>query len=217
MTEIKRKWLLDTSTSDPVNALVSNPRPAEIVQIYLDNLQLAEHLIHYVVGSEPRIALRVPLEGKSPWIHEAGPWAGAVLLGADGVVRVRSQRGYDTLKPEHILVIKGSGSGERDETPNTPLSEEAATALAMLPSLGQPVQKWRYTWNPRDGGAHPYELDNFTKQLTGLVILEREFDTRDECDAFDLPAMFHLFSPREVTDSENYGDLSLAINGLPND
>lgn len=218
MTEIERKWLLDVGTTDPVNVLVPNPKPTQIVQVYLDSKGLQDDLVRYKTRGQDKFALRVQIGDETPWIFEPDLWAGKVLSGAPGAIRVRSQLAYARCSPQHVLTIKGKGTMQRDELPDEILTEEVAMYLVGLPNLGSPVQKWRYAFwdNPR-GGSHPYELDVFTKSLTGLVILEREFDTIEEATAFVLPSMFDMFKPREVTHDKRYDNLSLAVNGVPND
>ncbi len=56
------------------------------------------------------------------------------------------------------------------------------------------------------------ELDVFAGTLTGLVLVEVEFDADDAMAAFEPPAWFGA----EVTDDDRYSNASLAVDGMPN-
>lgn len=60
-------------------------------------------------------------------------------------------------------------------------------------------------------GANVFELDRFEDALTGLVIVEVEFDTPGDADAFQPPSWFGV----EVTDDERYKNRNLALHGVP--
>lgn len=60
-------------------------------------------------------------------------------------------------------------------------------------------------------GNHVFEMDEFLGALSGLHIVEVEFASTEEADAFVPPAWFG----REVTHDERFKCVSLATNGLP--
>ena len=55
------------------------------------------------------------------------------------------------------------------------------------------------------------ELDIFGGKLSGLIIAEVEFPSRERADSFEVPEWFG----REVTGDIRYSNNSLSVNGLP--
>lgn len=106
------------------------------------------------------------------------------------VVRIR--RSND----EYYLTYKGSGMMAREEY-NLPLTQEAYEHL--LPKIdGLLISKTRYLI-PLDH-ALTAELDIFEKDLSPLTIVEVEFESIEEANAFTPPEWFG----EDVTNSRKY-------------
>lgn len=56
-----------------------------------------------------------------------------------------------------------------------------------------------------------YEVDIYHGDLTGLVTVEKEFNTIEEANSFTPPSWFGL----DVTEDKRYKNRALAVNGLP--
>ncbi len=64
---------------------------------------------------------------------------------------------------------------------------------------------------------HIYSLDIYEKDLEDLLILEVEFRSERQYEAFTLPEAIAPFVEKEVTDDEVYKNKNLALFGLPVD
>lgn len=116
------------------------------------------------------------------------------------VVRIRRSN------EEYYMTYKGSGMMIREEY-NLPLTKEAYEH--MLPKVdGILVEKTRYLL-PLDDHLTA-ELDIFENELAGLVLVEVEFETVDDANAFCPPEWFG----EEVTSSPKYHNSYLSRNGL---
>ena len=60
-------------------------------------------------------------------------------------------------------------------------------------------------------GERRAEVDVFSEDLAGLVLVEVEFDSVDAAEAFEPPAWFG----QEVTGVAGWNNASLAVNGVP--
>ena len=104
-------------------------------------------------------------------------------LSINPAIRVRASRGH------YRLTIKGGGLVSRTENTFELGSEEAFLHL-LKKCDGRVIRKRRYLV-PIQGYPHlKGELDVFKDELTGLVILEVEFPSEEEAQAFRPPAWF---------------------------
>ena len=127
---------------------------------------------------------------------------GYLASGHDGEVRVRDAGGSLTL-----TVKTGSGM-VRGETEITLTPEQFE---ALWPATdGRRVEKVR-TLVPV--GGRVAELDMYEGRLAGLRVVEVEFDSTGDAEAFAPPDWFG----REVTGDAAYKNASLALKGRPLD
>lgn len=123
-------------------------------------------------------------------------------LNTNPVVRIR--RSND----DYYLTYKGKGHMVREEY-NLPLNAEAFAH--MLPKIdGILIDKIRYLI-PLDD-AHTAELDIFQGTLAPLRLVEVEFDTVEDANAFIPPSWFG----DDVTNSKEYHNSNLSQKRLRN-
>ena len=121
-------------------------------------------------------------------------------LCTEPVVRIRRSNN------DYYMTYKGDGLMVREEY-NLPLTEEAYTHLR--PKIdGLLISKTRYLI-PLDDKLTA-ELDIFEEDLKGLVIVEVEFDSVEEANAFTSPDWFG----EDVTNSGKYHNSYLSQHGL---
>ena len=121
-------------------------------------------------------------------------------LCTEPVVRIRRSNN------DYYMTYKGDGLMVREEY-NLPLTEEAYTHLR--PKIdGLLISKTRYLI-PLDNKLTA-ELDIFEEDLKGLVIVEVEFDSVEEANAFTSPDWFG----EDVTNSGKYHNSYLSQHGL---
>ena len=121
-------------------------------------------------------------------------------LCTEPVVRIRRSNN------DYYMTYKGDGLMAREEY-NLPLTEEAYTHLR--PKIdGLLISKTRYLI-PLDDKLTA-ELDIFEEDLKGLVIVEVEFDSVEEANAFTSPDWFG----EDVTNSGKYHNSYLSQHGL---
>ena len=121
-------------------------------------------------------------------------------LCTEPVVRIR--RSND----DYYMTYKGDGRMVREEY-NLPLTQEAYEHLR--PKIdGLLIAKTRYLI-PLDNKLTA-ELDVFEEDLNGLVIVEVEFNTVEEANAFHAPDWFG----EDVTNSGKYHNSYLSQHGL---
>lgn len=121
-------------------------------------------------------------------------------LCTEPVVRIRRSNN------DYYMTYKGDGLMVREEY-NLPLTEEAYTHLR--PKIdGLLISKTRYLI-PLDDKLTA-ELDIFEEDLKGLVIVEVEFDSIEEANAFTSPDWFG----EDVTNSGKYHNSYLSQHGL---
>jgi adenylate cyclase len=123
-------------------------------------------------------------------------------LAVDGEVevRVRDRGGVP------VLGVKGGRGLERTEVE---VEIDAATfdELWRLAAVRR-IDKTRYRV-PVNG--HTAELDVYAGSLTGLMVVEVEFGSRDEAEAFNPPSWFG----DELTGDPRWSNAALAAHGSP--
>jgi adenylate cyclase len=123
---------------------------------------------------------------------------GYLVIGADGSeVRLRRKSGAP------VLTVKSAGTLTRSET-EIELSEAQYTALWPA-TEGRRVIKQRHRL---DGGL---ELDVYAGELSGLIVVELEFDSEQSAAEFPAPAWFG----EDVTENRAYKNQQLAQAGIP--
>ena len=121
-------------------------------------------------------------------------------LCTEPVVRIRRSHA------DYYMTYKGDGRTVREEY-NLPLTREAYEHLR--PKIdGLLIAKTRYLI-PLDNKLTA-ELDVFEEDLNGLVIVEVEFNTVEEANAFHAPDWFG----EDVTNSGKYHNSYLSQHGL---
>jgi CYTH domain-containing protein len=73
---------------------------------------------------------------------------------------------------------------------------------------GRRVEKVRYEI---ERSGHLWEVDVFEHDLSGLVMVEVEFDSENAAGSFIVPESFG----REITREEGYKNKNLALSGVP--
>lgn len=115
------------------------------------------------------------------------------------VVRIRRSN------EQYFLTYKGRGKMVREEY-EFPLDEKAFAHI--LPKIdGILIEKIRYLIPLEDG--HTAELDIFQGELAPLQLVEVEFSSVEEADAFLPPEWFG----EDVTHSKQYHNSNLACGG----
>lgn len=146
---------------------------------------------------------RTFLVADMPELPDAGTRIRQGYLAIDGEVQVRiREREGDG----RTLTVKGGRGAVRTEI-ELAIGVDRFEALWPL-TAGRRIDKTRYVV-PVDGADA--ELDVFTGDLTGLVLVEVELDSDEAMATFEPPAWF---GP-EVTDDDRYSNASLAVDGLP--
>ena len=110
---------------------------------------------------------------------------------------------------EYVLTVKGASTpdGLAREEHELPLTREQYEKL-LLKAEGRTLEKVRYRIPDGDGVL---ELDIFSGELKGLVLLEREFSSKEEALSYRAPD----WAGREVTAEKTYRNARLAAAGLP--
>jgi adenylate cyclase len=123
-------------------------------------------------------------------------------LAIDGEVevRVRDQGGA------HVLTVKGGRGIRREEVEVEISSTQFGELLALAPD--RRIDKTRHRVSVDD---HVAEVDIYAGSLDGLVIVEVEFDSRGEAEAFVPPPWFG----EELTDDPRWSNAALATSGRP--
>lgn len=116
-------------------------------------------------------------------------------------VRVRHQ------DDRHVLTIKAGSGLSRTEIERDLDPDEFDVLWAIADELR--ITKQRHLV-PLDDGLTA-EVDVFEGDLAGHRIVEVEFESLDQAEAFDPPDWFG----REITDNGRYTNASLAKNGWP--
>ena len=106
-----------------------------------------------------------------------------------------------------FLTLKGSGAMVRVEREAEITSEQFETFWPETD--GRRVEKERYTGQLPDGRV--FELDLFSGDLAPLRLVEVEFQSEVEAQAYTPPAWFGA----DVTADKRYKNKTMAINGVP--
>ncbi|MBQ7534865.1 MAG: CYTH domain-containing protein [Stomatobaculum sp.] len=124
-------------------------------------------------------------------------------LCTDPVVRVRQEN------DKYVMTYKGAGLMAHEEY-NLPLTEEAF--LHLLPKCdGRILQKTRYKMPVEGYPTLTAELDLFSGELEGLVILEVEFPSLEEAVSFVPPAWYG----KDVTEDPAYHNSAISRGADP--
>ena len=125
-----------------------------------------------------------------------------VAVEGDVEVRVRSDGTH------HVLTVKGGAGLERDEVE---VGIDAAVFASLWPLAGdRHLEKTRHRV---DLDGLTAELDLYAGALAGLAVVEVEFASRQEAEAFDPPDWFGA----ELTGAADWSNAALARNGAPPD
>ena len=125
-----------------------------------------------------------------------------VAVEGDVEVRVRSDGTH------HALTVKGGAGLERDEVE---VAIDAA-AFADLWRLAD-TRHLEKTRHRVDLDGLTAELDLYAGTLAGLAVVEVEFASRQEAEAFEPPDWFGA----ELTGNPGWSNAALARNGVPPD
>lgn len=124
------------------------------------------------------------------------------------VIRIRRQN------DEYILTYKGKGLMVREEY-NLPLNKEAYARL--LPKIeGSLIKKRRYIIPLKELSSScsksglTVELDIFEGHMSGTVLAEIEFATKEEAAAFIMPECFS----EDVTANPEYHNSTMSQKGI---
>ena len=111
------------------------------------------------------------------------------------------------LGEQYLQTIKGFGTKKREEFEIELLKPQFSVLWPLCNNLI--VHKFRYEI-PIEGTKRHIDFDIYKNNLKGLYTAEVEFDTEEECDAFEPPAWFGM----ELTHDPRYSNFQLAVNGL---
>ena len=125
-----------------------------------------------------------------------------VAVEGDVEVRVRSDGTH------HALTVKGGAGLERDEVEVA--IDAAAFADLWRVAGARHLEKTRHRV---DLDGLTAELDLYAGALAGLAVVEVEFASRQEAEAFDPPDWFGA----ELTGEAAWSNAALARNGAPPD
>ena len=118
-------------------------------------------------------------------------------LNTSPVVRIRKQ------DDEYYLTYKGGGMMAREEY-NLPLNEKSYNHL-LKKADGNIITKTRFLI-PINDGSLTAELDIFEGKFSGMVLIEVEFESVEQADAFQKPDWFG----EDVTFSSKYHNSTLS-------
>lgn len=121
---------------------------------------------------------------------------------------IRVRHDVSSTGEKYELTYKGSGLVARREE-NLPLDAESYAGL-LGKHEGTVIRKTRYMI-PLPGTGYTAELDIFSEALTGLQLVEVEFPSLSEAEAFTAPAWFG----EDVSDTGLYSNARLARLGRP--
>jgi adenylate cyclase len=125
-----------------------------------------------------------------------------VAVEDDVEVRVRSDG------TRHVLTVKGGSGLERDEV-EVAIDADAFEGLWALAG-DRHLEKTRHRV---ELGGVTAELDLYAGDLAGLAVVEVEFPSRREAEAFDPPDWFG----GELTGKPGWSNAALARDGAPDD
>jgi adenylate cyclase len=125
-----------------------------------------------------------------------------VAVEADVEVRVRSDGAH------HVLTVKGGAGLERDEV--EVVIDPAVFADLWRLAGDRQLEKTRHRV---DVDGLTAELDLYAGALAGLAVVEVEFASRQDAEAFDPPDWFGA----ELTGVAGWSNAALARHGAPPD
>jgi adenylate cyclase len=125
---------------------------------------------------------------------------GYVALDGEVEVRIRDREGSFT------LTVKGGSGLERDEI-EVDLDRDAFDSLWSL-AAGRTIEKVRHAV---DVGDHEAEVDVYRGAHDGLRVVEVEFESMKDAEAFDPPDWFG----DERTGDPRWSNRALAVDGPP--
>jgi CYTH domain-containing protein len=121
-------------------------------------------------------------------------------LSRDPVIRIRKT--VDANRTRFLLTVKGKGLSVHEEY-ELNLTEAQYEGL-LSKTVGRLIEKKRYRLPLGDG--HVAELDLFEGANQGLVLIEVEFESQEDMEAFTPPAWFGT----DVTDDRRYYNSELS-------
>lgn len=126
-------------------------------------------------------------------------------LDEKGITRVRTMRDTSDGETSGFLTIKGRGKLVRSEFEYEIPVEDAEELLAMCKAS---LEKTQHLY--RLDSQSVAEIDIFKSSLAGLYLVEVEFETEEQANAFVPPPWFGS----EVTKDPRYTNANLAKSGV---
>ena len=131
-----------------------------------------------------------------------------------GNLRLRCQR-KEGRKRRYFLTRK-SGNGLVRKEDEVEINKRVYNTLARFsPYCIINKERKIVHWADASDKKYKLEIDVF-EDLEGLILLECEFKSVEEAEAFALPEIFALAAVREVTDEPSYSNANMARFGKPN-
>ncbi|MBR0104051.1 MAG: CYTH domain-containing protein [Firmicutes bacterium] len=124
-------------------------------------------------------------------------------ISVEPVIRIRKA------DDEYILTIKGRGDISREEK-EIFISRQEYENLRKKTETREVVKR-RYFYPLEDG--HTAEIDIYEGELDGFRIVEVEFESLEEAEAFTPPDFFG----KDVSRIDDYKNVKLALYGIPKD
>ena len=168
------------------------------------------------------------LEIERRWLLKGLP--GSEILNGPGVKKIHATTVYvfvdkhleirvrmctlDGLVSFPIVMKAGSGL-IRQETPKIIGNQEIFDYYFMR--YPKPHYLEKITWEIPVGSKKPWEIRIFIgpDPVSGLLMLEQEFDTPEESKLFKFPAWLESLVGDEVTENPTYNSKNLAVHGRP--
>ncbi|MGC1513429.1 MAG: CYTH domain-containing protein [Acidimicrobiales bacterium] len=126
-------------------------------------------------------------------------------LAEEGAVEVRVR-----ITPADATLTVKAGAGVSRTEVDLPIAVERAEAL-WPHTLGRRIDKTRHRVALDDTLGHVAEVDLYAGVLAGLCVVEVEFSSETEAEAFVPPAWFG----RELTGESGWTNAALARHGRP--
>lgn len=132
--------------------------------------------------------------------HSLNIMQGYVVLGEDSELRIRK-------KGNHYSITRKRGSGLVREESEEVINKDVFNIMWPF-TEGRRVEKLRFTFNYKD---HQCEIDIYSGELADLMVMEVEFDSEEDANAFVPPA----FCTKEITEDKRFKNAILAKLGKP--
>lgn len=123
--------------------------------------------------------------------------------------RQQSKEGKSCSSIADYFLTAKKGAGLKRPGAEIKIDKTVYDALLPLGKAGR-ISKRRRIFHC---GEHNFEIDTFEAELIGLFIVEVEFKTEEESEAFVPPAWFG----KEITNDARYSNENLAQYGRPKD